>query len=165
VVNVASLAHRWTLGLNLADLNFERSRYNKWDAYGKSKLANLLFTFELQRRLVAAGHGVRALAAHPGYSSTNLQLVGPAMENSALGRAVMQLGNRLIGQSAASGALPTLYAATAPQAGGGEYYGPDGFQQIRGAPRRVGCRRAARNERTAAALWTLSEQLTGKAWL
>lgn len=161
IVNLASLAHRWTLGLNLDDLNFERARYNKWDAYGKSKLANLLFTFELVRRLKAQRSALRVVAAHPGYASTHLQLVGPQITGSLIGRAFMQLGNQLIGQSAAMGALPSLYAATADDVASGDYYGPDGFQQIGGHPRKVGCRRAARDEKTAAGLWALSEKLTG----
>ncbi len=165
VVNVASMAHRWTRGMNLDDLNFERTPYKKWDAYGKSKLANLLFTFELDRRLKKAGSKTLAVAAHPGYSSTNLQFVGPAMENSVLGRLTMQLGNALFGQPAWMGALPTLYAATMPDVQGGDYFGPDGFRQMRGYPRRVGCRRAARDPETAARLWSLSEQLTGVRFL
>jgi NAD(P)-dependent dehydrogenase (short-subunit alcohol dehydrogenase family) len=161
IVNLASLAHRWTPRMNLEDPNFERSRYNKWDAYGKSKLANLLFTFELVRRLKKAQVGVLAAAAHPGYSSTNLQLVGPQQTGSTLGRLAMQFGNALLGQSAAMGALPTLRAATASDVEAGDYYGPGGFQQIGGYPVKVGCRRAARDPATAAGLWTLSEQLTG----
>ncbi len=161
IVNLASLAHRWTARMNLDDPNFERSRYNKWDAYGKSKLANLLFTFELVRRLEASGKSVVVAAAHPGYSATNLQFVGPAQENSAIGRAMMSIGNRLFGQSAAMGALPSLYAATAPDVATGDYYGPGGFQQIGGYPKKVGCRRAARDPQTAARLWEVSERLTG----
>jgi NAD(P)-dependent dehydrogenase (short-subunit alcohol dehydrogenase family) len=164
VVNVASLAHRWTRGMDLEDLNFERRHYNKWDAYAKSKLANLLFTFELERRLKRAGQGLIAVAAHPGYSATNLQFVGPQMENSVFGRQLMRIGNALFGQPASMGALPTLYAAGAPGVASGEYFGPDGFQQIAGYPRRVGCRKAARDPDTAGRLWTLSERLTGVNW-
>ncbi len=161
IVNLASLAHRWTLGMDLDDLNFEHRRYNKWDAYGKSKLANLLFTFELVRRLQATGSGLRVAAAHPGYAATNLQLVGPQQTGSKVGGVIMQIGNRLIGQSAAMGALPSLYAATAPEVQSGDYYGPDGFQQIGGYPRKVGCRKSARDPEMANRLWELSEQLTG----
>ena len=165
IVNLASLAHRWTARMNLDDPNFERSRYNKWDAYGKSKLANLLFTFELVRRLEYAGKPIVAAAAHPGYSATNLQFVGPAQENSAIGRAMMSIGNRLFGQSAAMGALPTLYAATAADVAPGDYIGPGGFQQIGGYPVKVGCRRAARDPQTAARLWEVSQRLTGVTYL
>lgn len=165
IVNLASLAHRWTLGLDLEDLNFERRSYNKWDAYGKSKLANLLFTFELQHRLETRGPKLLVAAAHPGYASTNLQLVGPQLSGSAVARAFMQTANALIGQSAAMGALPALYAATASDVRSGDYYGPDGFQQIHGHPRKVGCRKAARDLATAARLWDLSEELTGVRYL
>ncbi len=165
IVNLASLAHRWTLGMNLEDPNFEHTRYNKWDAYGKSKLANLLFTFELVRRLTTEYSGIVVAAAHPGYSSTNLQFVGPAQENSSFGRAVMKVANKLLGQSAEMGALPTLYAATAPDVIPGDYYGPNGFQQIGGYPVKVGCRAAARDPQTAAELWGLSEKLTRVTYL
>ncbi|TDU26631.1 NAD(P)-dependent dehydrogenase (short-subunit alcohol dehydrogenase family) [Panacagrimonas perspica] len=165
IVNLASLAHRWTRGMNLEDPNFERARYNKWDAYGKSKLANLLFTFELVRRLQASAANVVVAAAHPGYSSTNLQFVGPQQAKSSFGSALMKIGNSLFGQSAAMGALPTLYAATAPDVGTGDYYGPGGFQQIGGYPVKVGCRKAARDVQTAAQLWTVSEKLTSVKYL
>lgn len=147
--------------MNLDDPNFERARYNKWDAYGKSKLANLLFTFELVRRLGASHPGLVVAAAHPGYASTNLQFVGPQQENSSFGRALMKIGNSIFGQSAAMGALPTLYAATSPGVSSGDYYGPNGFQQIGGYPVKVGCRKAARDAGTASRLWSVSEQLTG----
>lgn len=163
IVNLASLAHRWTLGMDLDDVNFERRGYNKWDAYGKSKLANLLFTFELARRLPDAQ--LIAVAAHPGYASTNLQMVGPQMENSRIGQALMSAGNALLGQSAAMGALPTLYAATARDVINGDYFGPGGFQQLHGHPRKVGCRAAARDEKRAAALWAISQELTGVRYL
>lgn len=165
VVNVASLAHRWTRGMNLDDLNFERSKYSKWDAYGKSKLANLLFTLELDRRLKAAGSGVKVIAAHPGYAATNLQFVGPQIEGSALSRRIMQVGNAIFAQPANMGALPSLYAATAADVAGGDYIGPDGFQQLKGHPTRAGSRPSARDPQTAARLWQLSESLTGVKFL
>ena len=161
VVNVASLAHRWTRGLNLDDLNFETSRYLKWDAYGKTKFANLVFTYELDRRLKAAGANVTVVAAHPGYSATNLGVAGPAMEKSALGKLMMDLGNALFAQRADQGALPQIYAATMPDVRGGDYWGPDGFRQLRGGPKKVGSRRETRDPQTAARLWELSEKLTG----
>lgn len=165
VVNVASLAHHWTRGLDLDDLNFERRRYNKWDAYSKSKFANLVFHFELDRRLRRRRAGTAAIAAHPGYSATNLMFVGPAQERSAFGRMTMQIGNALFSQPADMGALPTLYAATAADANSGDYIGPGGLRQLRGYPRKVGCRSAARDERTGTGLWALSEKLTGVAYL
>jgi NAD(P)-dependent dehydrogenase (short-subunit alcohol dehydrogenase family) len=161
VVNVSSLAHRGAKGMNLDDLNFERSKYRKWDAYCKSKLANLLFTFELGRRLQKSGAQIKVAAAHPGYSVTNLQFVGPQMEQSAVGNLVMKIGNALFGQPSAMGALPTLYAATAPDVESGDYFGPGGFQELRGHPKKVATRRTARDPELASGLWSLSEQLTG----
>ena len=165
VVNTASLAHRWTRGIDFDDFNWERKPYRKWDAYGKTKLANLLFTYELDRRLKQAGSGVIAVAAHPGYSATNLQAAGPIIEKSAIGRAVMAVANALFAQSAAMGALPQLYAATMPDVQGGEYYGPDGPGQNAGHPKRVGSNPASRDEAVAKRVWGLSEQLTGVSWL
>jgi NAD(P)-dependent dehydrogenase (short-subunit alcohol dehydrogenase family) len=165
VVNVASLAHNWTRGMDLDDLNWERKRYWKWDAYGKSKLANLLFTFELERRLMKAAANVMSVAAHPGYSATNLGAAGPAMEKSAIGKLMMDIGESLFAQQADVGALPQLYAATMPDMQSGDYIGPDGWRQIKGYPRKVGCRRAARDADTASSLWALSQQLTGVQYL
>lgn len=164
IVNVASMAHRWTKDMDLDDLNWENKRYKKWDAYGKSKLANLLFTFELQRRLSSSSSDVITAAAHPGYSDTNLQFSGPVMENPLVNKALMKVGNSLFAQPAEMGALPTLHAACCPGVSGGDYYGPDGFQQLKGLPKKVGCKASARNEATAAKLWALSEQLTGTAF-
>ncbi len=164
VVNVASMAHRWTRGLNLDDLNFERSTYRKWDAYGKSKLANLLFTYELQRRLAKSGAGTTSVAAHPGYSATNLGYAGPAMEKSAFGKATMWLGNALLAQPGEMGAYPQIYASSMPVQGS-DYIGPDGWRQLRGYPKKVGSNRASRDEDTAKGLWTLSEKLTGVRYL
>ncbi|HEY1075810.1 MAG TPA: oxidoreductase [Fontimonas sp.] len=159
VVNVASMAHNWTPGLDFDDLNYQRRRYNKWIAYGNSKLSNLYFTFELNRRLL--GQGITVAAAHPGYSDTNLQYAGPALEKSAFGTWLMKVGNGIFAQPAELGALPSLYAATAEDVNGGDYIGPDGFQQIRGYPRKVGCRKLARDSGIAARLWQVSEELTG----
>ena len=165
VMNVASLAHNWTRALDLDDLNWERKRYSKWDAYGKSKLANLTYTFELDRRLKKSGSNVMTVAAHPGYSATNLMFVGPAQEKSALGKFIMDAGNALFAQSAAMGALPSLYAATMPDVQGADYIGPDGFQQLKGYPKKVGCRKIARDPEIGARLWQLSEKLTGVSYL
>ena len=126
-MTVSSGAHRMG-SIRLDDLNWERGRYNRWRAYGQSKLANLLFTLELQRRLAAAGSDIRAVAAHPGYARTNLQ----HHTESILHRGVMVLTD-LAGQSDEMGALPTLYAAT-QDIPGGSYVGPDGFAEQRGHP-------------------------------
>ena len=158
VVTVASAAHR--IGrVDLDDLNFERRSYDRWRAYGQAKLANLLFTLELQRRLTAAGSPVLAVAAHPGYAATNLQShTGTRVEHL-----VMKLGNALLGQSIDDGAAPTIHAATEdvpPNA----YVGPGGLQELRGAPRLVGRTSRANDEETARGLWELSERLTGVAF-
>jgi NAD(P)-dependent dehydrogenase (short-subunit alcohol dehydrogenase family) len=155
VVNVASGAHR--IGsIDFDDLNWERKSYSAWRAYGQSKLANLLFTSELQRRLEAAGSPVLATAAHPGYSATNLQFHS--------GRRALDLlsivGNRVIAQDEQAGALPTLYAAVA-DVPGDSFAGPDGLMEMRGKPKLVGRSKAARNADAARRLWDASEELTG----
>ena len=155
VVTVASGAHR-TGAIRLDDLNWERGGYNRWRAYGQSKLANLLFTSELQRRLEQAGSDVRALAAHPGWAATNLQ----SRTENAVQNLLMAVGNRLIAQSDEMGALPTLYAAT-KDLPGDSYVGPDGFREGRGHPTLVDRSTAAADPDTARRLWTLSEELTG----
>lgn len=164
VVNTASLAHTWTRALDLDDLNWERAPYRKWDAYGKTKLANLLFTYELQRRLAKRGAAPLAVAAHPGYSATNLQ-TSESRHSTGLDRLAMVIGNALFAQSAEMGALPQLYAATMPDVRGGEYFGPDGFGGNRGHPTRVRSNRASRDEAVAAKLWDASERLTGFSYL
>jgi NAD(P)-dependent dehydrogenase (short-subunit alcohol dehydrogenase family) len=158
VVTISSGAHR-AGSIRLDDLNWERRRYSRWRAYGQSKLANLLFTLELQRRLAAAGSDLRAVACHPGWAATNLQ----GHTGSTVQNALLALGNRLVSQSDEMGALPTLYAAT-QDIPGGSYVGPDGFQEQRGHPRHVGHSRAAGDEETARRLWELSEQLTGTSF-
>jgi NAD(P)-dependent dehydrogenase (short-subunit alcohol dehydrogenase family) len=158
VVTVSSDAHR-AGAIDFDDLNWERRRYRPWRAYGQSKLANLLFTSELQRHLTAAGSTVKATAAHPGYAATNLQ---SHSGSRVAAFAMKQLGNRLIAQDAAGGALPTLYAAVA-DIPGGSFAGPSGpfGLGLRGAPALVGRSAAARDEQVARRLWTVSETLTG----
>ena len=154
VVTVASGAHRMGR-IRLDDLNWKRE-YDRWAAYGQSKLANLLFTLELQRRLTQAGSPVRALAAHPGYAATNLQ----GRTENLVQNTVMKVTNRVVAQSEETGALPTLYAAT-QDLPGASYVGPDGFMERRGHPTLVGRSRAASDPETARRLWELSEELTG----
>ena len=156
VVTVSSGAHR--IGrMHLDDLNWERRTYDRWRVYGQSKLANLLFTKELQRRLDEAGSPVRAMAAHPGYANTHLQ----SGTGSRVERVLMNgVGNRLFAQSDEMGALPTLYAAT-QDVPGDAFVGPDGLFEQRGHPKLVGRSKAARNAGDARRLWELSEQLTG----
>jgi NAD(P)-dependent dehydrogenase (short-subunit alcohol dehydrogenase family) len=158
VVSVASTAHRWGT-MRWDDLMGER-RYDKWAWYGQSKLANLLFSFELSRRLAKAHPAMAAIACHPGYAATNLQGVGPRMENAGFTARIMETGNALLAQSAADGALPTLRAACDPEAKSGEYYGPRGLFELVGAPVKVGCTRAAKSEPDARRLWEESMRLT-----
>ena len=152
VVVLSSGAHRMG-SMRLDDLNWERGGYKRWRAYGQSKLANLLFTGELQRRLSEAGSPVRAVAAHPGYAATNLQ----NRTESVLQNTIMAISNKVIAQSEEMGALPTLYAAT-QDIPGDSYVGPDGFQEQRGYPTLVGRNGAACDVETARRLWELSEE-------
>jgi len=154
VVTVASAAHR-PAKIDFDDLHGERD-YNRWRAYGQSKLANLLFTLELQRRLDEAGSPVSAHAAHPGWAATSLQ----GHTSSRLERIGMAIGNRVIAQSDEMGALPTLYAAT-QNLPGASYTGPGGPQELRGHPRAAGRSIAAGDKEVAQRLWEVSERLTG----
>jgi len=160
VVTVSSSLHRRGR-IAFEDLEGRR-RYRKWEAYGQSKLANLLFSAELQRRATAAGLPLLAVAAHPGFASTGLQTVGPQMSGSRLGAWIATLGNRIFAQDATTGALPTVYAATSPDVTLDDFVGPGGLAGMRGAPVR-GVERgpAARDAAVAARLWSVSEDLTG----
>lgn len=159
VVTVSSLVHR-TGRLNRADLMLGNG-YTPYRAYGQSKLANLLFMTELQRRADAAGVRLTSLAAHPGYAATNLQSVGPSMSgNRLLGRA-MAVANRLAAQPAEQGAWPTLRAATDLDARGGEFFGPGRYGGSRGRPVRAPMSPQAGNTADAAWLWQRSVALTG----
>jgi NAD(P)-dependent dehydrogenase (short-subunit alcohol dehydrogenase family) len=155
VVTVASGAHK-AGRIDFEDLNWERKPYRAALAYGQSKLANLLFTSELQRRLSDAGSQVIATAAHPGYAATNLQF----HSGKAIGDLVMGAGNRIFAQSEQDGALPTIYAAV-QDVPGDSYAGPGGLLEMRGAPKLVGRSGAARDAAVARRLWEVSEELTG----
>ena len=155
VVTVSSGAHRMGR-INFDDLHGERG-YGRWRAYGQSKLANLLFAFELDRRLRASGSPVRSIAAHPGYAATNLQSAAAPTAD----RIFMSITNRVLAQSAEMGTLPILYAATHPEVEGGAYIGPGGFMEQRGYPAQVAARPSAYDEGVAARLWQVSEDLTG----
>lgn len=164
VVNLSSLAHR-SGAIHFDDLQWER-RYSAWSSYAQSKLAILMFAFELQRRSDSEGWGLTSLGSHPGYAVTGLQSSGPR-----LGRSGPSLVERLstalqpwLSQSAAEGALPTLFAATAPEAQKAAYYGPDGFYEMKGPVHAAVVARQARDEAVAARLWSVSEQLTGAFW-
>ncbi|MQA35669.1 oxidoreductase [Modestobacter roseus] len=154
VVTVSSMLHR-SGEIVLDDLNWEQRPYSATGAYGQSKLANLLFTLELQRRLTAAGAPVRALAAHPGWAATNLQ----GRTGNRVKDAAMAVANRAFATGAEQGALPTLFAATADLPGGG-FTGPDG-RTMRGAPTLAGRSAAASDPELARRLWTASAELTG----
>jgi NAD(P)-dependent dehydrogenase (short-subunit alcohol dehydrogenase family) len=153
VVTVSSSAH-WFGKIDFDDLQSERKSYNRWGAYGQSKLANLLFTAELQRRLTDVGSPVIATAAHPGYASTNLQSHSDSFMDTLMG-----LANRVVAQSADDGALPTLMAAVA-DVPGNSFVGP-GILDWRGAPKRTRRSGASQDMVVAERLWNVSEQLTG----
>jgi NAD(P)-dependent dehydrogenase (short-subunit alcohol dehydrogenase family) len=155
VVTVSSTAHKFG-SMRFDDLQSERS-YRRWAAYGQSKLANLLFALELDRRLQATDADLLSVAAHPGYAATNLQFAATPSRIERIGSVVL---NRVYAQGADRGALPTLYAAVA-DIPGGSFVGPDGFQEMRGQPKIVVPTRAARDPERARRLWEISEQLTG----
>ena len=153
IVSVSSTAHR--VGrMSFDDLTGDK-RYHRWLRYGQSKVANLLFTFELQRKLTAAHAGTIAVACHPGGSNTDLA------RDAGLLMKLAQPAANLAMQSAAMGALPTLRAATDPAVRGGEYYGPDGIGEMRGHPKIVASTGYSKRTDIAAQLWTVSEELTG----
>ncbi|MDH6627607.1 NAD(P)-dependent dehydrogenase (short-subunit alcohol dehydrogenase family) [Streptomyces sp. LBL] len=158
VVTVSSTAHALS-NIDINDLNSER-RYRRWTAYARSKAANLLFTHELARRLAAHGSDVVAAAAHPGYAATNLQAAGPRMSGRKASERFMQIGNRYFAQSAEAGALPTLYAATAPDVRPDSFTGPS-LAMWRGAPGRSWRAPWTLNDTAGERLWGASEQLTG----
>jgi NAD(P)-dependent dehydrogenase (short-subunit alcohol dehydrogenase family) len=146
--------------INFADLN-SKQKYARWGAYAQSKLANLLFAGELQRRLERGGYSATSLAAHPGYSATNLQITGPGLDNDRLLLWLMKFGNALFAQPACMGALPVLYAASLPEARGGDLIGPDGLLGLRGYPVRMRPVDVGRDPQVAERLWKVSEELTG----
>jgi NAD(P)-dependent dehydrogenase (short-subunit alcohol dehydrogenase family) len=162
VVTMSSAAH--SLGkidiATIAPHQPPSSRYRRWKAYCQSKLANLLFTFELDRRVMAAGGTLTVVAAHPGYAATDLQKAGAKMSGRRVTERFMGVGNTLFAQSAAQGALPALYAATEPDVQGGGYFGPDGIGGQRGYPIAVGSSKASLDRSMARRLWECSEQLT-----
>jgi NAD(P)-dependent dehydrogenase (short-subunit alcohol dehydrogenase family) len=154
VVTVSSIAHRMGK-IHFSDLQWEH-RYVNWLAYGQSKLANLMFGFELQRRADEVGTPLKSMAAHPGYSRTNLQFAAPPWYEQA----VMAVTNLVAAQSAEKGALPSLYAATVPDLPGGTFVGPDGFMEQRGYPKVVTAARKAYDQQVWRRLWDVSEELT-----
>jgi NAD(P)-dependent dehydrogenase (short-subunit alcohol dehydrogenase family) len=159
VVSVSSVAHVAGF-IQWRDPHAERG-YFRWSAYCQSKLANLLFALELDRRLRRTGARALANACHPGMSATNLQFVAARMERSEVAERFWRLGNELVAQSAADGAKPTIFAATSREAQGGAYYGPDRWLETRGEAGPAFIAPQARDAARGARLWSLSEELTG----
>lgn len=160
VVNVSSLAHRGGK-IDFGNLQGER-KYRSWPAYQQSKLANLLFTFELQRRSDAYGWGLMSNAAHPGYARTDLIPNGPG--SGGVKGTLMKLFSLFMSHSAADGALPQIFAATSPAATPAGYYGPNGFYELKGAVAAAKVFPQANDAAVARRLWEVSEQLTGVKW-
>jgi len=158
VVTVSSFVH-WFGSLDFGDLMSERA-YDPWTAYFRSKLANLLFMSELGRRAADGGLDLVSAAAHPGHARTNLQSAGPRMAGRKATETVMQVATTFLGQSAETGALPQLRAATDPDVRSGDYFGPRGLGEQRGLPKRVRRSANARDETAARILWEMSEELT-----
>lgn len=158
VVTLSSGVHALS-NIDITDLNSER-QYRRWIAYGRSKTANLLFTHELARRLATIGSEVVAAAAHPGYATTNLQTAGAKMEGRKGTERLIEIGNRVFGQSADAGALPTLYAATAPGVQPDSFAGPS-FAMWRGSPAKSWRAGWTLNDLAGERLWAASEELTG----
>jgi NAD(P)-dependent dehydrogenase (short-subunit alcohol dehydrogenase family) len=158
VVNLSSGVHH-AGAIHFDDLEWTR-RYSPFAAYSQSKLAMLMFAFELQRHSDAGGWGLMSNAAHPGYARTELIASGPGADSFSARVGAVLLAPWM-SQTAADGALPTLYAATSPAAVGGGYYGPDGIFEMKGAPKTASIARQARDRGVASRLWSVSEQLTG----
>ena len=166
IVHLSSGAHRLLAAIHFDDLQWRKS-YQPWRAYAQSKLAMILFAFELQRRSDASGWGLMSNAAHPGYAITDLQTSGPRMGRGGKPspqEGLMSLLAPILAQSAAAGALPTLFAATSPDAKPGGYYGPQGLFELKGVVGEARIGKEARDVAVAGRLWDLSEQLTGVAW-
>ena len=155
VVTLSSAAHRMG-SIDLEDLNWNRRRYQRWGAYGQSKLADLMFAYELEHRFVTSGSPLRSMAAHPGYTATNLQSRTESVQDFLMG-----LANRVVAQGPDMGALPTLHAATVPDLPGGSYIGPSGFGETAGYPVPVGSTVASHDRAVQRRLWALAEDLTG----
>jgi NAD(P)-dependent dehydrogenase (short-subunit alcohol dehydrogenase family) len=150
IVNVSSAAHAWG-NIDFEDLQWEKRKYKKWQAYGDSKIANLYFTYALQEKLGNGSTDIIVAAAHPGWTATELQ------RNTSL----VSFLNNFFGQKIDMGALPTLYAATAPDVEKGGYYGPGGFKEMKGYPKKVSSIPLSHDREIREKLWTVSEELTG----
>ena len=160
VVTVSSPMHRVARKAPLGDPTVKKGRYSRWAVYSQTKLANLLFTYELERRCREAGLPVKALAAHPGFAGTHLAANGQYGRSSGGIASVLDAAIKVVSQSPAAGAWPTLMAATA-ELPGATYCGPSGLQEMRGTPQVVGSTRLSRDESAQRRLWEISEQTTG----
>ncbi len=165
IVNMSSTASNFG-SIDFENLNWEKEKtYSHTGAYGRSKIANLYFTYEMDRRLKKNNNGVKSMASHPGWSRTSLQSTGMRTGKKTLfsrvTRIALATGNVLIAQSAAKGALPMLYAATSPDAESGAYYGPGGMGEMRGHPKKVSSNELSHDETIAKRLWEISEELIG----
>mgnify|MGYP006290370913 FL=1 len=164
VVNVSSSAHR--MGeIAFEDLHWDSRKYRRWKAYGMSKLANILFTREMTRRLNGSGNGVTVAAAHPGYAASNLLAKGSEMQGKRFGQRMAAVVNSIFAQSTEMGTLPILYAATEPDVENGAYYGPGGFARMYGYPVRETPDPRRDNPEVARRLWDVSRELTGISYL
>ncbi|MEX0620674.1 MAG: oxidoreductase [Solirubrobacterales bacterium] len=162
VVTVSSNAHKMGK-INFDDLQ-SSNQYRRWNAYGQSKLANLIFAIDLQRRIDEAGLQMKSMGAHPGLSATNLGSAGTGRGKGLVNlmtTPVLKFSNAVLAQDADHGALPTLFAATDPDLAGGSYIGPDGIGEHRGSPTIVTPRKVARNQEVADRLWSESVEMTG----
>jgi NAD(P)-dependent dehydrogenase (short-subunit alcohol dehydrogenase family) len=160
VVTITSFMHTTVRGIGESDLRRPAATYRKWESYGKSKLANLLFMLELDRRARAAGAALMSVGAHPGYASTHLQAAGPELAGRAVQAQLWRVATRIVAQSAAAGAWPSLYAATYADLRPGSLVGPS-FLEYRGTPKVVPPTRTAQDPELALRLWTWSVQATG----
>ncbi len=157
VVSLSSIAHKWS-GIHFDDINF-KTCYSEREAYGQSKLACLMFAYELQRRLSKAGKSILSVAAHPGISHTNL------FQHLPMAARMFAPLAGLVLQSAKGGAQPTLYAALGEDINGGDFCGPRGLREMRGAPVKVSSNKRSLDEASAAKLWSVSEEMTGVRFL
>lgn len=153
IVNVSSMAHK-SGNINFDDINWENRKYKPMSSYGDSKIANLYFTSELSRKLKEKGTDTKVISAHPGWTATELQ-----RHNSAA-----DFLNRFFAQNVSMGTLPTLYASVGQDVQSGDFYGPSGFMEMRGYPKKVSPNKRAQDRNTAAKLWEVSEDLTGSKY-
>lgn len=169
IVTVSSQAHRMgSFGSGsldeIRDIALGNNKYSPWGAYGTSKLANLLFTFELERRAQINHWPFAVIAAHPGYSNTNLQMVSSRIRKNNNEEKITAVMNKIFGQSATNGALPILLAATHPGLFGGLFVAPSGIMEMRGSPKLTRAKEIAYDQMLATNLWSVSEELTGVSW-